>query len=110
MRYLYFASREKEKRKMKIAIFCAKSAGLLYVLCLLPDGVTEISSAERMDFGISDIAKKVGCSYKCFNSAEEAIDEADRVFVIWDGMDKRMTDAVKTAKRKGKEVMFSFLP
>lgn len=95
---------------MKTAIFCTKSVGFLYVSCLLPDGVTEIFSAADMNFGISDIAEKLGCYYKKFDSAEEAIDEADRVFVIWDGIDARLPDAVKTAKRKGKEVMFTFLP
>ncbi len=95
---------------MKTAIFCAKEVDILYVSCLLPNGVTEIYSVKNMDFGISHIAEKLGCSYKRFDSAETAIDEADHIFAIWDGTAQKVVDAVKIAKRKAKTVMFSFLP
>jgi len=108
---LHFGTPAKRKGKsMKVAIFCAKEVGLLYVSCLLPDGVTEIFSADNMDFGIEAISKKMGCFYKCFDSAEEAIAEADHVFAIWNGTERRIVETVKTAKRSGTTVMFSLLP
>lgn len=95
---------------MKAAVFCARPLSAFVVYALLPDGIDEIVSAIGADFCAEAVARKLGCPCNITRSVCEAIEQADFVFVIWDGLSKEMVNAAKQAKEHGKKTMFSFIP
>lgn len=95
---------------MKTAIFCSKPISPFIILALLPENVTEIISTENFGFSTHAVAQRLNCSYSLAESVDEAISQAEWVFAIWDGLTQGIVDAVKTAKRSGKRVMFSLIP
>lgn len=95
---------------MKTAIFCSKPISPFIILALLPENVTEIISTENFGFSTHAVAQRLNCSYTIVKSVDEAVEQADFVFAIWDGLTQGIVDAVKTAKRSGKRVMFSLIP
>lgn len=95
---------------MRIAIFCARPYSIFAISALLPDNITEVISANGVEFCTEAVSRHIDCSYHLAETIDEAVEKAEFILAIWDGSSRRITNAVRLANKSGKRVMLSFMP